>query len=389
MRSWSSSISASGMPDNGTEKLYVYVVEKSRSRRAEIRKNRPDAEWIDWQKLKDRGVPASLGIAAAFFFLPRAILMLRQNVVPYRPGQWLHHDVVSRVGLPIPTRSVWMTSAVSAATASPPITPKSKNVWAEVEPELLQLPDRFIAAAGGLPSRSQGRFSMAASATACAICHHRQPRRLHPPCHGLHPGAAQLPHNVWPRMADHHSLGKGSQEDMNMRPRTSALPTKETSIPTRTYSLGSRELRNILSAAAQKQFSLALQPKIVDFTLVRFSRPIMLDDAATADRAQPRARRSPGNRRRGHVRRPTRCWSPSRVHDRPLDQPGWQVLRAEHQEYIHSLKDSKWKARLGVAGIAWASPASSAFTSANISRGSLRNHPGPSRSRHCCWRCCC
>ena len=71
--------------------------EKCRSRRAEIRKNRPDSEWVDWRKLRDSGVPESIGIAAVFFILASLILMLRQNVVEYRVGQWLHHDIVSRV----------------------------------------------------------------------------------------------------------------------------------------------------------------------------------------------------------------------------------------------------------------------------------------------------
>ena len=70
---------------------------KSRSRRTEIRKNRPDVTHLDWQKLKADGVPVSLAIAALFFLVASGILMLRQDVVPYRPDQPIPHDIVSRV----------------------------------------------------------------------------------------------------------------------------------------------------------------------------------------------------------------------------------------------------------------------------------------------------
>src|SRR5215208_2349192 len=72
-------------------------VGKSRTRRAEIRRNRPDVAWPDWQGLRASGVLASLAIATAFFVVAWAILSLRQQVVPYRPGQWIPHDIVSRV----------------------------------------------------------------------------------------------------------------------------------------------------------------------------------------------------------------------------------------------------------------------------------------------------
>ena len=122
-------------------------VEKSRSRRAEIRKNRPDAEWVDWKKWKERGVPASLGIAAAFLLVAAAILMLRQNVVPYRPGQWLHHDIVSRVKFTYTDPARLDEKRREIAARLPRLyTKASENVWAEVEHELLQLPDRVAGA---------------------------------------------------------------------------------------------------------------------------------------------------------------------------------------------------------------------------------------------------
>src|SRR5439155_17947059 len=70
---------------------------KSVSRREHIRKDRPDTTARRWQRLRASGVVVSIQIALAFWLFATAILMLREDVVPYRPGQWVHHDIMSRV----------------------------------------------------------------------------------------------------------------------------------------------------------------------------------------------------------------------------------------------------------------------------------------------------
>src|SRR4051812_14268727 len=70
---------------------------RSGFRREHIRKDRPDTVSRRWERLRDDGVLASVVIAFVFFIATTAILMMRQDVVPYRPGQWTHHDILSRV----------------------------------------------------------------------------------------------------------------------------------------------------------------------------------------------------------------------------------------------------------------------------------------------------
>src|SRR5688572_12039937 len=74
---------------------------KSKSRRQEIRKNRPDAARWDWATLKDQGLPQSVALAAVFFVLTASILFLRQDVVQYRVGQPISHDIHARVAFRI------------------------------------------------------------------------------------------------------------------------------------------------------------------------------------------------------------------------------------------------------------------------------------------------
>ena len=67
------------------------------SRRAEIRNKRPDAPAVNWQDLRASGGLASIAIAVGFGLLAIVIMLLRDEVVPYRPGQFVPHDIVSRV----------------------------------------------------------------------------------------------------------------------------------------------------------------------------------------------------------------------------------------------------------------------------------------------------
>ena len=126
--------------------------DKSRSRRAEIRKNRPDAEWIDWKKFKEKGVPASLGIAFVFFLVASSILMLRQDVVPYRPGQWVHHDIVSRVKFTHQDPLRLEEKQRDASNRQPRVYTKNRkteDVWRDLEEDLRRLPEQVVA--GHLP----------------------------------------------------------------------------------------------------------------------------------------------------------------------------------------------------------------------------------------------
>src|SRR5579871_5340585 len=70
---------------------------KSRSRRADIRKNRPEPSRV-WSRV--RMSPESQGpfwVAVIFFVCATLILMWRQEVITYRPGQWIPNDIVARV----------------------------------------------------------------------------------------------------------------------------------------------------------------------------------------------------------------------------------------------------------------------------------------------------
>jgi hypothetical protein len=126
---------------------------KSRSRRAEIRKNRPDAAWLDWQGLRSSGVLASLGIATTFFVVAWGILSLRQEVVPYRPGQWIPHDIVSRVDFSYRDKDVLSETRRKRRESEPRVYRVSSDAWSHLRRELLTLPDRVADPAASAPGQ--------------------------------------------------------------------------------------------------------------------------------------------------------------------------------------------------------------------------------------------
>jgi putative nucleotidyltransferase with HDIG domain len=124
---------------------------KSKSRRQEIRKNRPDAVRIDWQGWKEKGIPQSVGLAGVFFVLAAAILCLRQDVVQYRPGQPITHDIRSRVQFGVTDPAKLAEEQEQARRKAPRVYAPDEKAWDELEADLLSVPARVTAAGAGDP----------------------------------------------------------------------------------------------------------------------------------------------------------------------------------------------------------------------------------------------
>jgi hypothetical protein len=323
--------------------------EKSRTRRAEIRKNRPDTDWIDWRKFKEKGVPVSLCIAFGFFVLASSILMLRQDVVPYRAGQWIHHDIVSRVKFtyndPLrmeDKRREAINRVPRVYTKIPPTN--DKDVWGVVEDELLCLPALVVAdhLPPKLASFDAGTITALRLAAQNADVYtnliHRWMEDLRE-CH-VEGGGRQ-----WPLIilsADQHR-----QELDNRRPIR--LNGEGDIDPRYTYAAGSPILLAKLTSLAPSPsvtFSQTLKTSLANYALTRLQPNYQYDEAATAGlRDEVKVPPSEGRVEYG----------PDQVlvfkSNRPLDQAGWKLLHAEHHAYIASLDHAVWKARIGVAGV--------------------------------------
>ncbi|MDB5290325.1 MAG: hypothetical protein JWL69_1566 [Phycisphaerales bacterium] len=345
---------------------------KSRSRRAEIRKNRPESESWDWQKLREDGVPASLGIAAAFFAVATCILILRQDVVPYRPGQWLSHDIVSRVSFRYSDPGRLESERRKASAREPRVYAANGDVWADVESGLLQLPERLTGTAeipGELkPLLSDGAATKLRSyATPTARADYA--KRVADYVEDLRKYRLSAGGQEWPIIV----LDEDSRREDIRAKRPVRLTGTGTIDAPPTFTLKSDELHNILTAAAQNRFILALQPAVVDFTLSKLKPTHVLDDAATAEACTRASNDVPSSE--GEV-----AFGPDQVLVRKLPahaltQQEWQLLRAEHHKYIETLSGFKWKARLGVAGIVLAITAVLSAYLGFYQPRTVKNHP--------------
>src|SRR5215211_1962676 len=127
--------------------LMLNYFRKAPARRAEIRKNRPDTAQRRWELMKASGVPVSLGIAAAFAIIASAILSLRAEVVPHRPGQFAAHDIVSRVDFTFHDGRKLADAQRAARGGALRVYTEDPLLWKRIEDMLLAVPDQVAIAA--------------------------------------------------------------------------------------------------------------------------------------------------------------------------------------------------------------------------------------------------
>src|ERR1700722_16734275 len=99
----------------------MFGPQKSSVRRLAIRENRPDTSAIWFKELQCNGTFPSLAIAAVFWILGSAILMMRQDVLPYRPGQSVRYDLNSRINFDFIDEGVRAKAQDIARAASPQV----------------------------------------------------------------------------------------------------------------------------------------------------------------------------------------------------------------------------------------------------------------------------
>src|SRR4051812_32386631 len=114
-------------------------------RRMEIRKNRPDAfqrgRW--WVEFRASGAAASLGVAAGFCLIATLmVVVLREDVVSWRAGQYTPTDIVSRVKFSYADRDKLADAQRVAREIEPRVYTQVGEPWNRLEEQLLSLPSR-------------------------------------------------------------------------------------------------------------------------------------------------------------------------------------------------------------------------------------------------------
>src|SRR6202035_2710191 len=105
---------------------------KSNARRIAIGNKRPDRSPL-LRELRSQGVLNSLLVAVAFFMVASAIMMLREDVVPYRPGQYVAHDILSRVNFTFPDKDLLTQARQAARDSEPRVYKPNGEGWDDLQ----------------------------------------------------------------------------------------------------------------------------------------------------------------------------------------------------------------------------------------------------------------
>src|SRR5688500_15925413 len=118
----------------------MFNLRKYRPRRVEVRRNRPDIA-SPWRPLRNPTVLVSLGIALAFWMVGSGVAGLRERIVRYRPGQYVHEDVTSRVEFSYVNPVLVAEIQQRARDVAPRVYRAVPQPFAQIERELLALPE--------------------------------------------------------------------------------------------------------------------------------------------------------------------------------------------------------------------------------------------------------
>jgi putative nucleotidyltransferase with HDIG domain len=300
--------------------------------------------------MRASGLLSSLGIVMAFFVIASAILMMRQEVVRYRPNQWIPHDIVSRVDFPFSDPHLLAQRQHEAREREPRVYIAAPDPWQQLRQELLTLPDRVANAPGGALPADLANVLDAGAVTAL--------RQLSTESEQ---GGYEKRVNSFIDETKNRPIKQGSttlklfilaaadrNEDVSAHRPVVLAGVADPVDPAWTFSVQDEEFRQILTSQAEKYFGLSLQPKIVDFTLARLQPTHILDTNLTI-KAQNRAVQLVPDSA-GEIHYPANTiLVPKTANKSKFTQEDWELLRAENNAYLASVKGWEWKSKLGLA----------------------------------------
>jgi putative nucleotidyltransferase with HDIG domain len=332
---------------------------KGRTRRSEIRKCRPETSRFDWEKWKADGVPTSIGIAVLFFVCAASILMLRQDVVPYRAGQWIPHNIMARVSFVYYDRDKLDNARLNARQTTPRIyqTNPDGDPLVGLRKLLIDLPDRVTNSPQQLPPDLSGVIDGGAATLLrkYAVGPDRQLYKtsIDDYISALHNKTILAGGTKWPMVI----LSAGERtEDLRARPpRNIHVGTAGLLDPTFTFPAHGEELRPILDDAAYRHIDPAIQHNVVNLSLANLGPNYVLDVGATENAENEAAALVPETF--GNVLVQQNQPFILKEKDKPLSvfsDQDWNKLQKENQAYLRTLRGPlSWKSALGTALLAF------------------------------------
>jgi putative nucleotidyltransferase with HDIG domain len=322
----------------------MFGQQKSSARRLAIRENRPDTSAIWFKELQCNGTFPSIAIAAGFWILASVILMLRQDVLPYRPGQSIRYDLTARVDFDFVDEGVRAKAQDDARSASLPVfrtnsDNSTADHWKPLQDDLIALPDRVgRMSLSQLPGDLREHLTTA-SLTMLQMYQGRTAR-------------AEYDQSVTNYLADLHRANwviLTPEQKKNAGDRILLMPGEITQDVASTFTTANDEdLKARIRVLAQADFLRPLQAKVEAMTMAAASQPTFeYDNDQTVLMRNVAADRVPES-----------AWTIHYYAGQPIVHKGvikdrdWKVLQAENRAVLATLDSTTgWKTKVGLAGV--------------------------------------
>ncbi len=358
----------------------MFFNSKKSIRRTAIREKWACTQPPAWRKFQRRDLFPSLTIAAAFWLSVTAILSLRQQVVTYRPNQYVAHNIVARVDFTYQDPVLMAKRQRDVANSVLRVYRQDgDDPWTRLQSRLTNLPDavynkkpsdltpdlRRVLDSASLTALEQDRTGPRRQAFNQSVWQFVDDLKTHL-TDGAVPLAVLSPEERTSEQAARITLrdAAGNEHDVDVATQTlTAVAPDATATP---------EFVQKISGYSDVLFELPLQSRIAALAAsILTEQPThRLDLAATAEAQRRAAEHVPASEATEH-------FTEGQVlvrHDKTIDDDTWQILRAEHQQYVASLDPGSLKSRTGIALLALLVTASLCAYVARFQPRIVRNH---------------
>ncbi len=323
----------------------MYGSQKSSARRQAIREHRPDTSAVWINQMKCNGTFPSCGIAAVFWILATAILMLRQDVLPYRLGQLVRHDIPSRVDFSYVDPRTKAIRQEEIRNRYPHVykstTDKAAgDSWQPLQDALLSLPDRVARL-----SRDQLPPDLSAQLDSSALTalQRYQSKSLKVEYNqAINAYLADIRRKNWIIIPANQRA-----DEFAARRRTIILTPGDTRIDLSSTFVAPAddELKSEIRNLVRDDFRLPLQAKIEAMTFAAVQSTFTWDEDQSAVAAGIAADKLPES----EWTIPYHKLQPI-VHQGTIGPDDWRVLQAENRAYLATIdSESGWKTKAGIA----------------------------------------
>ena len=327
---------------------------KSNSRRAVIRDKCPDRFGSFWRDLRASGAFRSLGIAVVFCILAIGIVMLREDVVSYRPGQYVPQDILSRVDFTYRDRALLSKARQAARDSQPRVYKTNGEPWSELEKNLLELPERvagkkFDDVDPSLRAALELEGNTGALSELLLVASDAKEKQAYE--NQVREYIAALVRKdllIIPEKEYREEWDSVTRRTVSVPPapekfKTSLYPATAVAVDAKEQEL-LRDLRNAFEVTAHV-FPGLKAGRIVAFTENTLRPTHVLDAERTATAQNLAAATIPKSKEDQQYRANQTIFSKGTIAERD-----WQILKAEKEAFVQSLGAAALKAKLGLAG---------------------------------------